>query len=106
LKTKNLQGFTFLTIRRIRTKTLVEARIEHAESRHAFSVPLPGHPDLACGRLRIHFSGQQFSIGKPCGVYRDSTDALGGAASIRAVRLAIESARQSGWARRSSSSHP
>jgi hypothetical protein len=68
LKTKNLQGFTFLTIRRIRTKVLVEA-IEHAESRRAFSVPLPGHRDLACGRLRIHSSGQQFSIGKPCGVY-------------------------------------
>jgi len=35
LKTKNLQGFTFRTIRRIRTKALVEARIEHAESRRA-----------------------------------------------------------------------
>lgn len=31
LKRKNLQGFSFLTIRRIRTKALMEARIEHAE---------------------------------------------------------------------------
>jgi hypothetical protein len=35
LKTKNLADFRFVTIRQIRTKTLVETRIEHAELRHA-----------------------------------------------------------------------
>jgi len=32
---KELKKITFRTIRRIRTKALVEARIEHAESRRA-----------------------------------------------------------------------
>ena len=33
LKTKNLTEFSFLTIRQIRTKALIETRIEHAEPR-------------------------------------------------------------------------
>ena len=34
LKTKNLTDFRFRTIRQIRTKAVVETRIEHAEVRH------------------------------------------------------------------------
>jgi hypothetical protein len=69
--TKNLQEFTFRTTRQIRTKAVVEARIEHAESRGAFSGSLPGDPGLPHGRLRIHSSRQQFSNGKRGGVYED-----------------------------------
>src|SRR5688572_18979643 len=38
LKTKNLTEFCFRTIRQIRTKTLVETRIEHAAGPGDFSV--------------------------------------------------------------------
>ena len=37
---KNLQGLTFLTIRRIRTKAPMEARIEHAKLGRAFNASL------------------------------------------------------------------
>lgn len=37
----------------------------------SFSVSLPGDPNLSSGRLRIHSSRQQFSIGKRCGVTQD-----------------------------------
>ena len=38
LKTSNLSGFSFLSIRQIRSKTLVETRIEHAARSLATSV--------------------------------------------------------------------
>ena len=48
LKTKNLQAFGFLTIRSIRTKAVVETRIEHADSYGAQGLsacaPWPSNP--------------------------------------------------------------
>jgi hypothetical protein len=71
LKTKNLQEFTFLSIRRIRTKALLEARIEHAKSSVPFGASLPRHPDLPRGRLRLISLENNLSIGKRCGVFED-----------------------------------
>jgi hypothetical protein len=71
LKTKNLRHSQFRSICSIRTKALVETRIELAELRHTLKDGDSPSFDLLRFMCAAYQSRQSFSVGKPCGVSQE-----------------------------------